>query len=29
VSLETIVPGYLTGRGNEQFYSTLRETAGR
>jgi NADH dehydrogenase len=29
VSLETVVPGYLAGRGNEQLYSTLRETAGR
>jgi uncharacterized protein YbjT (DUF2867 family) len=28
-SLESIVPGYLNGGGNEQFYSALRETAGR
>lgn len=29
VNLETVVPAYLTGRGNERFYSSLRETAGR
>lgn len=29
VTLESVVPSYLAGGGNENFYSALRETAGR
>jgi uncharacterized protein YbjT (DUF2867 family) len=28
-SVESVVPNYLVGGGNQQFYQTLRETAGR